>query len=218
MRVDGVVNVGHRDILLRHCFGVEPNTDGKTTGEDDDVTNALHALHGVNKLRVGVVAQRDGVEELIGRNQGVQSQGQTRGLLNGNPLLGHIARQLGCSLCIAHVGELLVGVGIGTGGKDDVDVTGTIVGRGRVHVVHVWDTRELEFDGSRDRVRYFLSIGAGVGCSKVNGNGGDVRVLRDGETHQANDAQHRHDDGDNAANNRVFNEKWCHGSQLVSCW
>mgnify|MGYP003300468866 CR=1 FL=1 len=53
-----------------------------------------------------------------------------------------------------------------------------------------------------------MSICAGVCGAEIDGDGGNVRILRNGQSEHADDAEHGRHDRDDAGDNRVFNEEW----------
>ena len=193
---------------MGHFARVQPNAHGVASAEDHDVTHAFRALDGVHQVDVGVARQVDGVKEVVGRVERVEHDGQAGGLLDRHAHARHLAGQLGRRLLVAHVGELLVRVGVGARREDDVDAARAVVRRGGAHVVHILEAGELKLDGVGHGVRHFLSVGAGVVGAELDGDGGDIGVLRDGQTHHADDAQQGGDNGDDTGDDGVFDEEW----------
>ena len=121
LRAHGIVYLAHRDSLLGHLVGVQPDTHGKAGTEYLHVAHAFYAFERVHQVQEGVAGETHGLKEALRGVQRIEHEGQAGGLLDGDAHLGHHGRQLAGGLAIAHVGVLLVGVGVGTGLEDNVD-------------------------------------------------------------------------------------------------
>ena len=119
-RIDGVLGVdrvddlGNGDVEFGQLIRPDPDPHGVLAGtEDGDAGDSLDPGHLVIDVDVGVVGQEDVVVGTLRGIKGEHDQGGGGGFLHRDPVIADIRRKLRLGLPLAHLGQQLVGIGIG---------------------------------------------------------------------------------------------------------
>jgi hypothetical protein len=138
--------------------------------------------------------------------------GEEVDLARGDAVVAHVRGQLRLGLALAHLGEQLVGVGVGAEGEVDVQGRLAVVGVDRVHVVHVVDAGHLLLDRGGHRLFDGQRVGAGVGALDLDLRRNDVRELGGRQPGHGDQADDGHQDRDDHGHDRPVDEELGHGA------
>ena len=127
---------------------------------------------------------------------------------HGHAVIDDIPRELRLRLAFPHLGEYLVGIGVGPQFEVVVQRHHAVVGVDGIHVVQVVDAGHLLLDGGGHRLLHGKGVGAGVGGVHLDGRRDDVGELGDGKPRHGHQSQDNHEDRDHHGHNGAIDEEF----------
>src|SRR4029077_12355695 len=119
----------------------------------------------------------------------------------------YIGREDGDRDSDAILHQHLRGIEIGAELKGDAQRHVAVACALRRHVEHVLNAIDLLFDWRRDRFRYHLGVGAGIGGRDLDRWWRNVRILRNRKRRKRDYADERDDNADDAGKDRTVDEE-----------
>ena len=205
------------DVELRERVRVDPDADGVLRrSEDHDLADAGHARHRVVDVHVRVVREEQRVVRALRGVEGEDAERARDRLLDGHALVHHVLGQLGLRLRVPHVRQDLVHARIGRDVERDPQLGHVVAALvERVHVEHLVDAGHLLFDRRGDRLLERDRVGARIARGQEDLGRGDVRIQRDRQLHEGDDADDHHEDGDHHRDDRAVDEEPRHGASYL---
>src|SRR5205807_6099728 len=119
----------------------------------------------------------------------------------------HIGRENGDRDGDAILDQHLGGIEIGAEFESDAQRHVAVARALRRHVEHVFNTIDLLLDRRRNRFRYHLRVGAGIGGRDLDRWWRNVRILRNWKRRKRDHADERDDNADDAREDRPVDEE-----------
>ena len=211
LRLHGVYDVGHRELQLGQRVGAHPDAHRVIRrAEECHLAYAANARQLRAHVDRGVVSQELGVVGAVGRVDRNDQKRQPDRLLHGRAELVHGARQLRGRLRQPVLCEHLVQVDVGADLEADLQRQRAIAAVDRLHVDHLLDAVDLLLDRRGDGRLDRDGIRAGVGGLDLDDRRDDVRVLRDRQAADHDDAADHGDDRDHDRDDRAVDEEAGH--------
>ena len=206
--LQGILHVFHRQSVVGQTSGIHPYLHGVVAASDVGHTaHTRDASQKVHHIQRGKVTQIDFIELGVVRRQADGHQLAGRLLVHLDAVLHHFGRQarLGQLDAVLYFDGSQVGVGRnveGDGGRE-----ASRVGAGRLHVEHARRTVEFLLDGGGHGLRHGDGTGARIGSRDFHHRRRYLRILVDGEHHQADDTHNDNQYGDDGREYRsVYKE------------
>jgi len=208
LRIDGVDDLRDRDVQLGQLVGLDPQPHRILAGtEDGDAGDSLDPRHLVIDIDIGIVGEEDVVVGAVRRVEREHDQRRRGRLGDSDAVVAHVRRQLRLGLAFAHLGEQLVGVGVGAQCEVDVQRGLAVIGIDRIHVVHVVDAGHLLLDRGGHRLFDGQRVGAGVGAADLNLWRNDVWELGGRQPGHGDQTDDGHQDRDDHGHDRPIDEE-----------
>ncbi len=204
--------------------GVEPDAHGVTAGaEDGDVADARQAGEIVDEIDRRVIAHEQAVILPVRRIERHDLQDRGVLFLDGDALRLHRFRQRGQRAVDAVLHQHLIDVGICADIEGHRQRIGAVGGAGRLHVEHLIDAIDLQFDRQGDGVDHRLRARARIARRHLHGRRHDVRIFGDGERIDRDGADQHDHDGQHIGEDRMLDEEFrYHGPAPFAiarrCW
>ena len=175
--------------------------------EHGDIADAGYARQFIAQTDGAVIGEVEAVAALVGRGQRDEHQDRGGLFLHRDALRLHRGRQLRerarHAILHQHLREIEIGADLE---RHDERVGAVSRARG-LHIEHVLDAVDLLLDRQRHGVDHDAGAGTRIARRHLHGRRGDVRILRNRQIDERDQADHDHQDREHIGENRTIDEK-----------